>query len=58
VFFSPGLRNGAVRRSILKQSRASFVVADCGAPTQLRTQLAPLARLVKQFGCVSVYETL
>ncbi len=47
----------ATRRAILRRSHAAFVLADCDAPTTLRADLAPLARPVRRFGCVTVYET-
>jgi hypothetical protein len=33
------------------------VIADCDSPPQLGAQIAPVARLVRRFGCVSVYAT-
>jgi hypothetical protein len=58
VFFTTGPQapSGATRRSILLASGATFVVADCDAPPELRTEIAPLARPVRAFGCVTVYE--
>ncbi len=49
---------GAQRRAILRASRAAFVIADCGSPARLARAIAPLARAVRRFGCVTVYETL
>lgn len=60
TFFSPLASDpsGALRRSILLRSRARFVLADCGAPTSLGRAIAPLARVVARFGCVTIYETV
>jgi hypothetical protein len=59
LFFSPTLSDpsGAMRRSILRKTGARFIIADCGAPPSLATAIAPIARAVKRFGCVTVYET-
>jgi hypothetical protein len=59
LFFNPALNDprGAFRRAILRQSKATFVVADCGGPRRLARDIAPLARPVRVFGCVTVYET-
>ncbi len=59
-FFNPALKDpgGALRQSLLKQAKATFIIADCGSPPTLATEIAPVARLVKRFGCVNVYETL
>ena len=56
AFFAP-TTSGAVRRTILTHSKATFVVADCNAPRSLRSDIAPLARPVKRAGCVTVYAT-
>jgi hypothetical protein len=56
VFFSPNLNSAAIRRRILLQSRATFVLADCVAPRRLAADLAPVAHVAKRFGCVTVYE--
>ena len=58
-FFDPGLRDpaGALRRAILTRTGARFVVADCNAPAALARQIAPIARPVRRFGCVTVYQT-
>ncbi|MDQ6605377.1 MAG: hypothetical protein M3Z06_02380, partial [Actinomycetota bacterium] len=58
-FFDPGLGDptGAFRRAILSRSGVRFVVADCNAPGALNRAIAPIARPVKRFGCVTVYET-
>lgn len=58
-FFDPALRDptGAVRRAILARSQATFVLADCGAPPSLAHDLAPVARPVARFGCLTVYAT-
>lgn len=53
-FFAAGT-SGPVRRAILRGSKATFVLADCGAPPRLQAQLAPLASLVRRFGCVTLY---
>lgn len=53
-FFAVGTP-GAVRRAILRGSGATFVLADCGAPPRLEAELAPLAPLVRRFGCVTLY---
>lgn len=57
-FFDPELKGaaGPVRRRILLTTQAVFVLADCGAPPKLASQLAPIAPVVKRFGCVTVYE--
>jgi hypothetical protein len=57
VFFSSGVKQGAIRRQILHSSGARYVIADCDSPSQLGAQIAPVARLVRRFGCVSVYAT-
>jgi hypothetical protein len=58
-FFDPALTDpgGALRRALLRQTKATFVLADCGAPASLTSDIAPIARAVKRFGCVTVYET-
>jgi hypothetical protein len=58
-FFSSTLVDptGKLRRRILRQSRAAFVVADCGSPAAIARALAPVAHVAKQFGCLTVYET-
>lgn len=58
AFYDPALRdpNGALRRAILKQSKARFVIADCGAPAALGAAVAPVARAIRRFGCVTLYE--
>jgi hypothetical protein len=48
--------SGAVRRAILARSRARFVIADCGASANLGAGLAPVARPIKRFGCVTLYQ--
>ncbi len=57
AFFSSGLADagGRWRRSLVRRSRAAFVVADCGAPAQVAAALAPITVTVTRFGCVSVY---
>jgi hypothetical protein len=57
VFFSPSLADptGRLRRAILRASGARFVLVDCGAPASLRRSLAPVATLVRRFGCETVY---
>lgn len=59
AFFDPALRDptGALRRAILIRSGARFVLADCQLAAELTRQLAPLARPVRQFGCMTVFET-
>lgn len=58
-FFSPAIDDptGATRRAILRRSGATFVLADCEAPASLARAIAPVARLVKRFGCVTLYAT-
>ncbi len=58
-FFNPALHDpgGALRQALLKETNATFVIADCGAPATLAHDIAPIARLVKRFGCVTVYGT-
>jgi hypothetical protein len=58
AFFNPLLNDprGSFRRSILEQSKATFVVADCGTPAALGAAIAPIAHVAKRFGCVTVYE--
>jgi hypothetical protein len=58
-FFDPGLSDpsGAVRRAILRRTGARFVVGDCNAPAALTRDIAPIARPVRRFGCLTVYET-
>ncbi len=59
-FFDPSLRGPSaarLRRAILSQSKVAFVLADCGAPATLGADIAPIARPVKRFGCVTVYGT-
>jgi hypothetical protein len=57
-FFSPTLNDptGAFRRRILRETQAKFVLADCGAPIRLAADIAPIARPIGRFGCVTVYE--
>lgn len=50
------LPSAATRRSILAATKARFVVAACDSPS-LESALAPVARAVARFGCVTVYET-
>jgi hypothetical protein len=59
AFFSSTLKDptGAVRRAILKRTKATFVIADCGAPRRLPRAIAPIAHPARRFGCVTVYET-
>jgi hypothetical protein len=59
LFFSLTLKDpsGAFRRGILRETKATFVIGDCGAPASLATAIAPIARVAKRFGCVTVYET-
>ncbi len=59
-FFSPTLDDpgGAARRAILRGSRAAYVIADCAAPPALGRAIAPIAAVVRRFGCVTVYRTL
>ena len=58
-FFSvaPQSDGGPLRQSILEESHARFVIADCAAPATLSRDIAPIARPVRRFGCVTVYET-
>jgi hypothetical protein len=58
-FFNPWLsdRGGAWHRAILRQSKARFLIADCGTPSTLATDIAPVARPVRRFGCLTVFET-
>ena len=49
--------DGAFRQALVRQSNAAFVLSDCGAPAALTADIAPVARPVKRFGCVVVYET-
>jgi hypothetical protein len=58
VFFDPATHDptGAVRRAILRRSKAVFVLAGCDSLSALSRDLAPLARPVKRFGCMTVYE--
>lgn len=58
AFFDPALRDpaGRLRRAILRGSGAVFVITDCGGPPGLPRALAPLARPVRRFGCLTVYE--
>jgi hypothetical protein len=58
AFFGPALDDphGTLRRAILLQSKATFVLADCGASPSLGRAIAPLVRPVRRFGCVTVYE--
>jgi hypothetical protein len=44
------------RRAILAASKARFVLASCDS-SSLGSALAPVARPVARFGCVTVYET-
>jgi hypothetical protein len=53
-FYSSGL-SVALRRSILRRSGATFVIADCGAPAALARAIEPLAAPVRRFGCETVY---
>jgi hypothetical protein len=59
AFFDPALRDprGVLRRAILRRTGASFVLVDCGAPGALVQAIAPIARPVRRFGCVTVYAT-
>jgi hypothetical protein len=58
-FFSSTLvdPSGARRQAILRASRAAYVIADCSSPAAVGRGIAPLARAVRRFGCVTVYET-
>lgn len=58
IFFAPSLRDptGAIRRGILRRSRAIFVLAECGTPAALGSAITPLVRPAGRFGCVTVYE--
>ncbi len=57
-FYAPTLADptGALRRAILVRSGAVFVIADCAAPRSLSRAITPLARPVRRFGCVTVFE--
>jgi hypothetical protein len=59
-FFSPTFVDptGAKRRAILRTSGAAYVVADCGTPAALGRAIAPIARPVGRFGCVTIYGAL
>jgi hypothetical protein len=59
AFFNPATRDptGALHRAILRNSKAAFVVADCASVPSLGRDLAPIARPVRRFGCVTVYAT-
>jgi hypothetical protein len=58
AFFAPGggAASGATRRAILRATQATFVLVDCGASTRLAADIAPIARPIGRFGCVTVYE--
>jgi hypothetical protein len=58
AFFNPTLRDptGSLRRAILRRSSARYVIADCAASPALRQAIAPVARPVARFGCVTVYD--
>ena len=57
AFFDPATadRTGALHRAILRRSAAAFVVGDCGSPPSLGRDLAPVARVVRRAGCVTIY---
>ncbi|HEY2769421.1 MAG TPA: hypothetical protein VGI87_02590, partial [Solirubrobacteraceae bacterium] len=55
LFFALGA-SGPQRRAILRATKAAYVVADCTAPTSLGAAIAPIARPVARFGCVTVYD--
>jgi hypothetical protein len=57
AFFNPKLKDptGTLRQAIFRQSNATFVLADCGAPRSLAWDIAPVAQPVRRFGCVTVY---
>jgi hypothetical protein len=59
AFFDPALNDprGVLRRAILRRTKASFIVADCHAPAAIARGIATIARPVRTFGCVTVYET-
>jgi hypothetical protein len=59
AFFDSKTRDpsGALHRALLRQSKATFVVAGCEAPAKLTSDIAPLADPVRRFGCVRVYAT-
>lgn len=59
-FFASGSDqpSSASRRAILTQSGARFVIVPCDAPSALGRQIAPEVREERQFGCVTVYETV
>jgi hypothetical protein len=59
VFFDPALNDpsGKLRLSILRRTRVTYLIADCGSPATLGAAIAPLARALKRFGCVTVYAT-
>ncbi len=58
AFFAPLHDPGGVlRRAILKESKATFVIADCGAPPELAQAIAPVTQPVGRFGCLTVYAT-
>jgi hypothetical protein len=59
AFFDSATRDptGALHRAILRNSKATLVVVDCTSGPSIGRDIAPLARRVKRFGCLSVYET-
>ena len=57
LFFSRRAHR-AQRRAILRATRAAYVVADCQRPPSLARAIAPIARPVARFGCVTVYQAL
>jgi hypothetical protein len=41
---------------IVTESRAAFVLSDCGSTADLQPALGPLVTRVRRFGCAAVYE--
>jgi hypothetical protein len=53
--FDGDLRLPAVRR-LLARADVRFVLADCKTVGDMRTELGPLVKSVRRFGCASVYQ--
>ena len=55
LFYASSGPAAGIRRAILQQSGASFVIDDCGGAPGIAAAIAPITRPVAKFGCLTVY---
>ena len=51
-----GLLRAAAAQTLVRQTGARFVLADCKTKADMRKLLRPMTRSVHSFGCAAVYE--